>query len=327
MLLATLVLLAAAQEPISVLPYPVKGSSFELKAEAELTCQVIRLSGSAVDRSFLNGEERVRLDEVTSRIRASWGEADSRQRGRMMIDYMQLGNQGRTAFSQDLVFACGDGPHVRVVKLITPEGRKATMMRELNTDEYLLHVQVPTGSTQEFTRLLFSADGTKVPGRSGVEAPDVVKKRVEDLANRFEKQLETSLDSWDVNGQIFLSQPGADAVEVYTALNAIWDNLSPVAGRSIRVVWGMLEAFDSLELECGRAGGALGASPALDPLYMFSIKPPKLSCEPAEFWMSRPSFVLPLNAPLAEFYGRATWEPVPLDGEFSEAVKWLRSRT
>ena len=299
MVALSLLLAAAASAPL--LPYPVKGTRFELDNASNLTCDCLHLSGSSPVRALLNDDERIQLDDLMRRVADAWADSDRHQRARLLADYLHTGNPGRLTFYLDVVLSCRDGMHVRVLNVLMPTGENATLLRDLETGETLLHIHATKGSPAEFVRLLLAAHGPAGgTGRPGDATPDAeARQKVEELKKRFAKELETKLDSWDVNGQIYLPREGAQPGE----------------------------AFADGEIDCGGVGGPLAAMPALDPDYVLATRPPKLTCRrDASFRMPLSSFELPSNASLESFFGRRGWAPLPPDLSFADALKWLRAR-
>jgi hypothetical protein len=327
--MVSLVLVLATQSVVALLPYPVNGTRFELANSSGLRCDCLRLSGSMAVRRLLTDDERVRLDDLMRRVDDGWGESDQRQRARMLVDYLQLGNPGRITFYQDAVLSCNDGMRVRALKVVTASGEEVTLLRDRETGEALLHVYATEGSPAEFVQLVLAVHGPPgaEKGRPASATDAETLKRVKELKKRFAKELETKLDSWDVNGQIYLPRPDRQPGETFAELTALWQNFSADAGRHVKAAWGILEAFDDGEIDCGKVGAPLAAGPALDPDYLLAARPPKLTCRPdASFWMRYRSFELPDNAPIETFFGKQGWEPLPPDLSFADAVKWLRSR-
>jgi hypothetical protein len=327
-----LLLLLASPPPTPVLPYPVRAVHFELRAGDAVRCDCIHLNGGSVDRSLLTADEKVRLDDLIARVGDTWETADERQRATMMVDYLRLATVGRTTYYSETVLSCSDGLRARATSVLTSSGETASLLRDLDTDEYLMHLHTTKGSPAEFIKLLFELPRQgKAAGQQPSPPPSdaEIERKVEELTQRFAKDLETRLDSWDVNGQVYLPLPGAKGPEVYGELNALWSNFSPEAGRHIKAMWGVLEAFDNGEVSCdGDGGEPLAAGPALDPDYLLASRPPKLSCRPDEaLWMRRSSFQLPDGELVRKLTGSKEWNPLPPDVSFAEAVRWLRRRT
>jgi hypothetical protein len=326
-----LLLLLVSPPPFPVLPYPVRAVHFELRAGDAVTCDCIHLNGGSVDRSLLTAEEKARLDGLIARVGDAWRAADERQHATMIVDYLRLATVGRTTHYSETVLSCSDGLRVRVMKVLTPGGETASLLKDLDTGEYLMHLHATKGSPGEFIKLLFELPRQgKAAGQQPIPPPSdaEIERKVEELTQRFAKDLETRLYSWDVNGQVYLPLPGAKAPEVYAELDALWSNFSARTGRHIKATWGILEAFDSGEVSCeGDGGEPVAVGPALDPDYLLASRPPKLSCRPDEaFWMRHSSFQLPDSVLVKELTGSKEWSPLPPDVSFAEAVRWLRRR-
>jgi hypothetical protein len=327
-----LLLLLASPPPTPVLPYPVRAVHFELRAGDAVTCDGIHLKGGSVDRSLLTADEKVRLDDLIARVGDTWETADERQRATMMVDYLRLATVGRTTYYSETVLSCSDGLRARATSVLTSSGETASLLRDLDTGEYLMHLHATKGPPAEFIRLLFEQPGqgnTAGPPPKPPPSDAEIERKVEQLTQRFAKELQTRLDSWDVNGQVYLPLPAAKGPEVYAELGALWSNFSPEGGQHIKATWGILEAFDGGEISCdGDGGEPVAAGPALDPDYLLATRPPKLSCRPDEaFWMRHSSFQLPDGELVKKLTGSKEWNPLPPDVSFAEAVRWLRRRT
>ncbi|MFZ5785698.1 MAG: hypothetical protein ACOY3Y_04575 [Acidobacteriota bacterium] len=325
-MLVLLALLASAA-PQAMVPYPVKVVDFELRAADKMECECIQVRGGSVNRALMTAEEAAQLDDILGRVKNTWEAADQRQRVTMTVGYLRLASVGRTTHYSETVFSCRDGLRVRATKVVTGGGETATLLEDLDTGEYLLHLHTTRGSPASLIRLLFELPRGSAKGPAPGSEPEI-ERRVEELTRRFSKDLELKFSSWDVNGQIHLPAKEARTPEVYAELEALWPNLSAKAGQHIKTVWGILEAFDNGAIGCdGEAGVLVAAGPALDPDYLFALRPPALSCrvDPTRS-MRAPSFQLPDVMGIKDLAGSKEWSPLPSDVSFAEAVRWLRRR-
>ncbi len=326
-----LVALVTSVRLAGLLPYPVKAVHFELRAGETVTCHCLHLAGSAVARTLLRPEEKERLDALLAPLGDRWERADQRQRATMVVDYLRMATVDRSTHYAETVLSCSDGLHARAMRVVTPLGETVSLVRDLTTGEYLMHLHASKGSPAEFVKVVLEELGrAKGEGQSPTQGtPNAeLRRRVEALKQRFARDLATKFNSWDVNGQVYLPLPDESTAEVFGELGALLAKLSPEGGRRIQTVWGILQAFDNGEVSCEADGGEpRGAGPALDPDYLVALRPSKLSCQPDRgFWMRRPSFELPDRTLVHELTDSKDWQPLPPDLSLAEVVRWLRRR-
>lgn len=325
-MLATFLCLATVA-PATLLPYPLRGTLFTLEQGQDRSCNCMSVAGGGIVRDLLGTEERARFDDLIRRVADGWEESDQRQRARLLADYMEIGTLGRVVSYQDVVLSCTDGLRVRATRILTPRGESATLLHDLTTGAYLLRLYASQGSPLEFVdalRAALGADDAEATLDSNAAKTEAART-MDSLRRKYAKQLEVRLDSWDINGQVYLPLPDTSPPQVYAELKGLWTNFSPESGRRMRIAWGIFEAIDSNDIDCG-PGAPVSAGPAPDPMYLFASQPTSVSCRPNDtFWMRYRSFEMPEGAPIATFFGKG-WEPLPTDLSFPQSVRWLRRR-
>ena len=311
----------------TLLPYPVRGTLFTLAQGQSRSCECLSLAGGGVVRELLGTDERAAFDDLLRRVTDEWSRSDRRQRARLLADYMEIGTLGRVVSYQDVVLRCTDGLRVRASKVLTPRGESATLLRDLTTGDYLLRLYASKGSPLEYVEALRAALGA---GSTGAALDSDAAKAeaaltMDTLRRKYAKQLEVRLDSWDIYGEVYMPLPDTQPPQVFAELEALWPNFSRDSGRRMRIAWGIFEAIDSGDIDCG-PGAPVSAGPAPDPIFLFATRPTNVSCRSSDlFWMRYRSFEMPEGAPIETYFGKG-WEPIPTDLSFPESVRWLRKR-